>query len=49
MKRIFILLFAVLATMPLFAQQKGKVVFSLNDAANGTGVMGAVVEVYPTA
>ena len=49
MKRIFILLLAAMFVLPSYAQQKGKVVFALTDAGNGTGVMGAVVELYPTA
>ncbi len=49
MKRFFILLFLAATAMPSFAQQKGKVVFALTDAGNGEGVMGAVVELYPTA
>ncbi len=49
MKRIFILLLAAMFALPSYAQQKGKVVFSLTDAGSGAGVMGAVVELYPTA
>ena len=49
MKRIFVLLLTALMSMPVFAQQRGKVVFALTDAESGEGVMGAVVELYPTA
>ena len=48
MKRIFVLLLTALMSMPVFAQQRGKVVFALTDAESGEGVMGAVVELYPT-
>ena len=35
--------------IPSYAQQKGKVSFSLADGKTKEGIMGAVVEVYPTA
>ncbi len=47
--RCLILLAAVVTAVPAFAQQSGKVTFSLLDAKTRSGVMGAVVEVYPTA
>lgn len=49
MKRIFLFLLLMTVAMPSFAQQKGKVSFSLTDGKTKTGIMGAVVEVYPTA
>ena len=50
MKRISLLIIALLATtVTAFAQQKGKVTFTLVDSATKQGVIGAVVELYPTA
>ena len=48
MKRFFSLLFTLTFVLSAFAQT-GKVSFSLIDSQTKQGVMGAVVEVYPTA
>lgn len=49
MKRIFLFLLLMAVAIPSYAQQKGKVSFSLADSKTKEGIMGAVVEVYPTA
>ena len=50
MRKISLLILAIFATVATaFAQQKGKVSFVLVDAASKQAVIGAVVEVYPTA
>lgn len=49
MKRIFLFLLLMAVAIPSYAQQKGKVSFSLADGKTKEGIMGAVVEVYPTA
>ncbi|MBE6212651.1 MAG: TonB-dependent receptor [Rikenellaceae bacterium] len=48
MKRLIVLIFTVALAVSAFAQT-GKVSFSLIDSQTKQGVMGAVVEVYPTA
>ena len=48
MKRFIVLIFTVAFAVSAFAQT-GKVSFSLIDSQTKQGVMGAVVEVYPTA
>ena len=48
MKRFILAIFTLVFTASAFAQT-GKVSFSLIDSATKRGVMGAVVEVYPTA
>ena len=48
MKRFFLLLLATMVAVSAFAQT-GKVTFSLIDSESKQGVIGAVVEVYPTA
>lgn len=48
MKRLLLVLIALMSLSAVFAQQRGKVTFSLLDAEKKTGVMGAVIEVYPT-
>ena len=50
MKRLAILFLTLFATLySAVAQQSGKVTFTLIDAASKQAVIGAVVEVYPTA
>lgn len=50
MKKIFILLLIIASTVvPSYAQQKGKVTMTLLDAQTKQSIIGAVVEVYPTA
>ena len=50
MKRISLLIIALLATtVTAFAQQKGKVTFTLVDSATKQGVIGAVVSIAPVA
>lgn len=49
MKRIFLFLLLMAVAIPSYAQQKGMVSFSLADGKTKEGIMGAVVEVYPTA
>ena len=48
MKRFTVFIFTVVFAMSAYAQT-GKVSFSLIDSQTKQGVMGAVVEVYPTA
>ena len=48
MKRFIVLIFTIALAVSAFAQT-GKVSFSLIDSQTKQGVMGAVVEVYPTA
>ena len=50
MRKILLLIFTLLAAISTaFAQQKGKVSFVLIDGASKQAVIGAVVELYPTA
>ena len=48
MKRFILFIFTMVFAISAFAQT-GKVSFSLIDSQTKQGVMGAVVEVYPTA
>ena len=50
MRRVFLSIFVTILTVTtVFAQQKGKVSFYLLDETSKQAVIGAVVEVYPTA
>lgn len=49
MKRIFLFLLLAAIAVSSYAQQKGKVSFSLADGKTKAGIMGAVIEIYPTA
>ena len=50
MKRVFLsIIVTILSLSSAFAQQKGKVTFVLLDEQSKQAVIGAVVEVYPTA
>ena len=50
MRRILLMLFMIATSaMTIFAQSKGKVTMVLLDNDTKSAVIGAVVEVYPTA
>jgi len=49
MKRIFLFILLAVTAATSYAQQKGKVSFSLIDGKTKEGIMGAVIEIYPTA
>ena len=49
MKRLILAFFTLAFAVSAFAQTTGKVTFSLIDSESKQGVIGAVIEVYPTA
>lgn len=48
MRKAFLIIAALLTVLTAAAQNRGKVTFALLDSESKQGVMGAVIEVYPT-